>query len=726
MGTREERRAALIRKFKDIGAERVERLNLNWVRLEQTPDDLELAAELLRELHTLKGEAKTVGFADIALVSHKLESLVFRARDAGWRVPAAVSEVVLKTVDAIEGLLKRSVDDPPVDLERVLSTVDVAVAALGAPQAADSAPEPRPSPQVSSPGTSPAEETQPANGAGRGRDESLRVRVARIASISNVTGELQVEQSKVAFGIARVISAAGELEARLQRLEVTTRDSDEAKALTELAKGLRREAAALDENSYRTGLHVQELDRTVRELRLVPVSTLLDLFARMVRDLAAEQGREAVLHIEGGEVEADKRILETLEEPLLHLLRNAVDHGIEAPETRVALGKPRQGRISVQVRHLSGAMTMVLSDDGKGLDPDRLKQKVVEKGLVTAAQAAALDDQGARELVFLPGFSTLDRATHVSGRGVGMDVVKRRVEQLSGRLKLTSVKGAGMTVEMTVPITISMTRCLIIDVGRLKVALPSASIDGIHQVQEAKVLATLDGPALRVGDQVLPLAPLDSLLGATAGQGGGQQGNVAVVLRSGAERIAVRVATPGREASLVVKPLGPPLTDFKLVTGAAVLESGQLVLMVDVAELVARRRERKASLVEGEAKRDVRAAKVLVVDDSIIFQSTVSAIVQGLGHDVQVAGDGVEGIAALESFAADLIITDIQMPRMDGLQFLRALRADARFQALPVVVLSSLGSTDDREKAAHAGATAYLVKSQLDEQAVSEVLRRLL
>ncbi|MBK7863901.1 MAG: response regulator [Archangiaceae bacterium] len=699
MATREERRAALIQKFKEIAAERVARMVQFWLELEQHPDHEETSAELLRELHTLKGEAKTVGFADIAMVSHLLESLLFRAKDLGWKVPRSTSDVVLKTTDALSELLRRTLDGPQVDLEQVVRNID------GELQKNGVTPEVRPAAAAPAPAAPPVM-TAPAPKAPEklGHEQSLRVRADRIAGISEVAGELLVEQGKVALSVRRAIDRLGALEPFLKEGHP--------------AASLRAELTGLDDAIYQLGLDVSELDRTVRELRLVPVSTLLMPYARMVRDLGAGQDKDTVLQVQGGEVEADKRVLEVLDEPVLHLLRNCVDHGIESPAAREAAGKPRQGTITIGVRYVGGALGLTVSDDGAGIDPAALKTKAVERGLITRAVADDLSEQEARELVFLPNFSTRDEATQLSGRGVGMDVVKRRVEQLGGQVKLSSVKGQGITVEMVVPISISLTRALIVEVGEHLLAIPSVAIESIRQVDPAELFEAHEGKMMRVDGQALPVAHLDELITGTRGT----RTPLALVVRHGARRWVLLHDALGREASLVVRPLGAPLQSHRLVTGVAVLDSGRIALVLDVGLLVSRR----WGFGDDKAHRKERRLRVLCVDDSFIMLSSVTAMVKDLGFQVLGASDGQEALTALHTFPADLVVTDMQMPRLDGLGLIRALRSEARWAQLPVIVLSSLGSSEDKRRAAEAGATAYLVKADLTSDHIADAIERLL
>ena len=693
MGPREERRAALIAKFVDLGGERLANITALWLGLERAPGDEEASAELLRELHTLKGEAKTVGYPQLSELAHRLETVVIDARDRGYRVPPATSDAVLGTIDVLGALLRANPGEAPIEVAGVIARLD----GLTTLDPQEQVPLPAPSAEAPAPAKEPGQ---------FGRELSVRVLASRISRISDVAGELLVEQGRIALGVRRALADLDQV----------------AEGLGAGAAGLsgvRAVLAGLDETTYQLGLNVNELEQTVRELRLVPVSTLLMPYSRMVRDLSRDQGKDAVLEVIGGEVEADKRVLEVLDEPLLHLLRNSIDHGLELPELRIASGKPAQGKLRVEVRYVGGALGMSVSDDGAGLDPVQLRARAVQRGFLTEAVASQLTDPQALDLIFLAGFSTRDQASALSGRGVGMDVVRRRVEQLGGRVRIESEKGVGLKIDIVAPISVSLTRALLLEVDGFKVALPSASIESIRTVAELRTTSSHEGSVLWVEDEPLSVASLDSLLlGRTRGAK-----PLAMVVRNGARRFAVLIDKLGREANLLVRPLGPPLTGHRLVTGAAVLDSGEIALALDVSELLLRHQGVASSA--GRRPR-ARAAKVLVVDDSFIFLSTITDMVKALGHEVAVARNGAEALTVLADYPAALVVTDLQMPKLDGFGLIAALRKDARWASVPIVVMSTLGAAQDKQRAAEAGADAYIVKSDLSLAQVEEALGRFL
>lgn len=709
MSSKEERRAALLRQFRDVAAERIQTVSTAWLKLEASPSETAPADELFRELHTLKGEAKVVGLPDLSTLAHRLETLLFTVRDNAFRAQPETAEVVLGAVDALTLALNAPPGSATERFAALLSKMD---AATGTERA--NAPAHAPGPASGSEGGATA--AKPEADA-RGGSQSIRVREERIASISAVTGELLVEHSKAVFSVDR-LRALGLEAAR-------TADASVSKERwKEFARTLESELSGLDETTYRLGLRVRELDHTVRELRLVPVGQALEQYLRMVRDLAHEMGKQIGLEIHGGEFEADKRVLEILQEPLLHVLRNCVDHGIEPAEERKAKGKPSAGHIVLSVRSEGGGLRLTVSDDGRGLDPSALRRKAVQKALLSEEAANALNDAQALELIFLSGFSTRDEATQLSGRGVGMEVVKSRVEQLGGRVSVGGELGKGFSLEMRVPSSISMTRALVFPVAGTQFALPCSAVERLVHLSETELLTSHEGVLAEVGGARVPALALAPLLGHGGDARGGRYG---LLVRSGAERCLLTTEEGGREVELVVKPVGPPLTHYRLLTGAAVLDSGELALVLDVGELFRMRRKGSVEGLAQSGRRRARAGtRVLLVEDSVIFRTTVGGLLSGLGCEVRLAENGMAGLAALESFQPELIVSDVQMPRMDGLEMTRRLRKDPRFARVPVVILSSLGSEEDRRRGSEAGADAYLIKSELGPEILGATLDRLL
>lgn len=691
--TREERRKALLDKFRVVAVERLERMSAAWLALERSPGDSQSAAELKREIHTLKGESRAVGLADASALAHRTEDVLEQAGRAQWRVAAEVFSAVLGAFDTLARMVQGSTE---VDLPGTLGRLDDALGRLS--QAPERAPEAAPAETVATGHGATAEAARALRG------ETLRVPMARLATLSDGVAQLLV------------------LNRALRReVEAAVAEASNDRAAWAL---LRNRLGQLGEVEHRLDLVGRDIDASVRGLRLVPLSSLFSGLQRQVRDLSLSLEKSVSLELKGDDVEADKRVLEQLEEPLLHLLRNALDHGIEAPKVREAVGKPAQGTVSVAAVSRGSELVLTVTDDGSGLDTEGLRRAAVSRGLLTAEAAARLDDQQAQQLIFLSGFSIRSGATDVSGRGIGMDVVRARVEQLGGRLVLASERGKGVKVTVTVPLSITLTSCLVVELAGCRYALPTVAIDAVATIDPAAVEQTPRGEVLKSGDDFVPLVELSSLLAVPSPPGEGER---VLLLRSGPERFAARSPDSGREAELLVRPAGPPLRGHKLVTGVAAMDDGAPVLVLGVAALLERTRAGVAARgPQSESKAGRGQKTVLVVEDSPIFQELVTSILQGMGLAVRVAPDGAAAVEMLGQATVDLVLSDIQMPRMTGLELVRWLRGHEVLRRLPVVLMSQLGSLEDQRRGMEAGADAYLVKSSLSEKTLTSTMGRFL
>ncbi|MCX6020811.1 MAG: response regulator, partial [Chloroflexi bacterium] len=461
------------------------------------------------------------------------------------------------------------------------------------------------------------------------------------------------------------------------------------------------------------------MEDAVISVRLAPVANLFSPYERMVRDLTREMGKEVRLVQEGGDTEIDRKILENLRDPLMHMLRNAMDHGIERPEERIARGKPRQGAIRLTAAQRGNMIEIELEDDGAGLDPVRLRQSAVRKGMMTEEQAAALDERAARDLIFSPGFSTSTTVTGTSGRGVGMDVVRENVERLNGHITIASTPGWGTRFTISVPLTLATTRAVLVELGTQLFAVPSSMIERTGRVKEAN-LVSLEG-ALSVALEGHPV-PVVELAGVLERPHTGQPGEWRhyFVLRQGDRRVALLADRLVGEQEIVIKSLGWPLRRLRNVSGAAVLGTGQTVVILNPTGLL------KSALrllgggvraASGPVAQPVerRRKRLLVVDDSVTTRTLEKSILEAAGYDVVVAADGIEALSVLRSEPIDLAVSDVEMPRLDGFGLTMEIRRDEKLRRLPVVLVTSLEAREHRERGVAAGADAYIVKSGFDQ-----------
>jgi len=701
--TRDERRKALVLQFQAVAAERLAKLSRAWVEVERRRGGPQVE-ELLRELHTLKGEARVVGYVAAATWLHELETVLGEARERKFPPERAVSEAVLGVLDSVTDLFSRPPDPtdagPPATAQLLERAGDSLLRWGGV------------EPRAEQPG--PAEARPPAPGPPVTPGAFVRVTREKVEGLSELTDELLVLRGETNQALPEMRAAAARLESAVQELSPLLGPS--AAWLAGAVRSLAQQISDHEEVLYRAGLAVDALDGAVREIRFVQASTLLDAYPRYVREMAMTGGKMVQLELEGESVEADRRVLEHLREPLLHVVRNAVDHGIETHGDRVRAGKSPAGVLRLAVAQRGGRLTVEAQDDGRGIDPLRIKARAVELGMVTDLQARAMSEPEALELVFTAGFSMRRTADETSGRGIGMDVVKRRVEQIGGRVELESRPGFGTRVRLTAPLSVSVTRALLLEQGSETYAVPAASVDAVRRIGPPELQAVPGGRVLRHGDALLPVRWLWEEVRGTQGTP-----EICVVLRSGQDRVALLADAAKREADLIVRPIEAPLGSLPLVAGAALMGSGRLVLLLEPAQLV------RSAEVRGPGQRppESRKLQILLVEDSVIFQATLADLLRSRGHRVALANNGMEGLERAASVRPDVVITDIEMPRMNGLEMIRVMRSTEELRKVPVITLSALKSRDVRAQALEAGADHFLTKAELDEEYLLDLVRSL-
>jgi two-component system chemotaxis sensor kinase CheA len=469
---------------------------------------------------------------------------------------------------------------------------------------------------------------------------------------------------------------------------------------------------------------IDELEAEVMATRLQPVAGLFAPIPRAVRELARSLDKEVALLTEGETTEADRKVIEVLADPLLHLVRNSLDHGIEPPAERVAAGKPPEGVLRLSARSAGGTIEISVSDDGRGIDPQTLRQAAVRKGLLDADAAARLRDDEVLELIWQPGFTTSAMITDVSGRGVGMDVVRTAVVDIGGRIEIDSTVGVGTTFLLTLPITVLTTRILLFETSGGVYALPSTTCLGGRRVYGRDIRIIEGRPTIRVGDRSVPVIALAPLLGQRGPLPQPSDVSTLIILGPATRPLALLVDRLLDEREVVVKSLGPVLANQRLCTGAVVMPDGKLVLLLNPAALSDRAREigRPATPVAPT----LSPARLLVAEDSFTTRELLRSILQSAGYTVETAMHGRDALDKLQANTYDLVVSDVEMPHLTGFELTRQIRADSRLQDLPVIIITSLAREADRREGLLAGAQAYIVKSQFDQSNLLETIQQLL
>jgi two-component system chemotaxis sensor kinase CheA len=515
--------------------------------------------------------------------------------------------------------------------------------------------------------------------------------------------------------------------------------------MREVTTELHRLHRAFDRN-------LAEMQSGILEVRMVPLGQVFDKLARVVRQISRDADKQVNFVITGAETEIDKLIVEELSDPLMHMMRNAVDHGIERPDEREARGKPRAGTIRLTAAQRGSAIEIDVQDDGAGLDPARLRASAVRKGVLSDDQATALDDQAAMDLIFQPGFSTSATVTETSGRGVGLDVVRAHVERLNGHVRVSGSAGRGTRFTIGMPLTLATTRAILVKQSGQIYAIPSMMTERSARVREQQLISLEGRRAVEVEGHPVPVVELADVLERPRESTNGQdapQWRPFFILRQDDRRVALLADGLLGEQEIVVKSLGWPLRRVRNVGGAAVLGSGQTVAILNPFDLL-----KTASRLAGAAGRrpdqrpapapttaaaqppaaggsqsflnERRRRRILVVDDSLPTRTLVRSILEAAGYATTVATDGTEALEALHGAPVDLVVSDIEMPGLDGFALTAAIRRDEKLRQIPVVLVTSLAAREHRERGVAAGADAYIVKGSFDQGQLLDTVGRLI
>jgi two-component system chemotaxis sensor kinase CheA len=584
------------------------------------------------------------------------------------------------------------------------------------------------------PPPSAREAAAPAEAAG----EQVRVPAAGLDRLLASAGELTVASSRLetrapelevlrdsAAGLAREwqrlahhVSAA--LERTGARPEVAGAVAGLGDELRRLAGAAEQAAAASRDDARRVTRAAAEVSDRAHRLRMRPFADACDALPRVVRDVARSAGKRARLEVRGGRVDADRAVIDALREILLHLVRNAVDHGIRAPEVRARAGKAEEGRVVVAAALRGDRLQVTVSDDGAGLNEAAVRGQLARRGLPVPDSPAALG-----RALFEAGFSTRDQADAISGRGVGLDAVRDAVARIRGSVEVTWEAGRGTTFHLECPVSLASVRVLLAEVDGQLLALPTAAVEHLERVQPER-LRQAEGRPVLVGEGApVPVVSLARVLGPPFAERPAERAAVAVRLAAGERRLAVVVDGLLAEQEVVVRPLERIRVPLRHVSGAALLAGGDVALVLDPAALLATGLAPGAGITLAGAPAQPARRRVLVVDDSVTTRTLEQSILEAAGCEVLTAVDGAEAWERLQDEPCDLVVSDVEMPRMDGFALCRAIRESRRFRTLPVVLVTALEHEEDRARGLEAGADAYLVKSSFDQQELLDTIREL-
>ncbi|WDG43745.1 hybrid sensor histidine kinase/response regulator [Pseudomonas synxantha] len=744
------RDASLLELFSLEADAQTQVLSAGLLALERNPTQADQLEACMRAAHSLKGAARIVGVDAGVSVAHVMEDCLVSAQEGRLYLQPEHIDALLQGTDLLMRIASPGNDVGATDIEvyvalmeRLLDPTQPTAMRAPKPEPAPIVEEvpqqPEPAPPVSS--EAPRQNKRMTEGGER----VLRVTAERLNSLLDLSSKSLVETQRLkpylasmqrlkriqSNGLRALDTLDGQLKALDLSLEAQEALADTRRLLSEAQALLAEKHAELDEFGWQAGQRAQVLYDTALACRMRPFADVLAGQVRMVRDLGRSLGKQVRLEIEGEKTQVDRDVLEKLEAPLTHLLRNAVDHGIEPPEQRVLAGKPAEGLIRLRASHQAGLLVLELSDDGNGVDLERLRGAIVDRHLSPVETALRLSEEELLTFLFLPGFSLRDKVTEVSGRGVGLDAVQHMVRQLRGAVVLEQTAGQGSRFHLEVPLTLSVVRSLVVEVGEEAYAFPLAHIERMCDLAPDDIVQLEGRQHFWHEGRHVGLVAASQLLQRPPGQTPSDTLKV-VVIRERDAVYGIAVERFIGERTLVVLPLDDRLGKVQDISAGALLDDGSVVLIVDVEDML---RSVDKLLNTGRLERIARRSqqaseaprkRVLVVDDSLTVRELQRKLLLNRGYEVAVAVDGMDGWNALRSEDFDLLITDIDMPRMDGIELVTLLRRDSRLQSLPVMVVSYKDREEDRRRGLDAGADYYLAKASFHDDALLDAVVELI
>jgi two-component system chemotaxis sensor kinase CheA len=691
MALDEKLRTRLLVVFTAEAEEHLNSVNACLAALERSlPEDEHRAAVegAFRAVHTLKGAARSVGLREVEAVCQELEQSFGDLKRGRVELTRGVLAHLRERLDVVSRLLRTAGSDVPEAEARALASQPPSIRATESVRVAAA------------------------------RLESLHLRAEELLSV-----KLSIEErAREAHGLAetldrwRYLPSASALAA--ERPGALRDVATQALALHERLASDRRVLGAAVEGLY----------EDARQVRMIRAASILEPLARMAGELARDQGKEARVELEGTDLEVDRRLLDAIKDPLLHLLRNAVDHGIEPPERRESLGKPRRGRLAIRARPLTSSRIEVsVEDDGAGIDVAGLRAAAVRSRVLGGDDATALGGEAALRLALVSGVSTSPVVTDLSGHGLGMAIARETVERLGGELLVETRAGEGTTLRLRLPPSVATFRGLLVRAGRQAHLIPLTAVVRVLRVAQHELPAVGGRMLLTVDGRALPAGALAGVLGRDdSGAPASGQKRPCVVLSLGEERGALLVDEVLGEREVLVKELRPPLMRVRHVAGAGLLGSGELVLILEPGDVMQTLRDTPREGGGSTEPSDGPPQAILVVDDSITTRTMERNLLEAAGYRVAVAVDGVEAWTALHTENFDLVVSDVDMPRMNGFDLTARIRGDAGLASLPVVLVTALESREEKERGVEVGANAYVIKSGFDQTKLLEIIGRLI
>ena len=764
----------LLSTFKVEADEHIKKIIAGLIDLEKEPEPQVKAGiieTVFREAHSLKGAARAVNRSDMETLCQSIESVFSGLKRREIDLTPTLFDTLHRSVDILNAITLSPPEEAvagPGEVSRI--TEKLAKVALGEVREKQAIPNDQPvlrddprtsEPEIFPPGPAlPVREIdETAQTQKKAASETVRISMEKLDSLLRQSEEMlslklmadrhleDILDLAHLFGLwdkqwAKIYLIICEFRRMQEKsdkqggkrrqdnirfarlLEFGELTHDNMKILESRLAELRRRS---DHDRYATGLMVDNLLGDVKQILMLPFSTLFEAFPKLLRDLSRDQDKDVELSIRGGEIEIDRRILEEMRTVFIHLLRNTIDHGIEKPEVRKKNGKPPRGIVQIVASRGEGnRVEILLADDGGGIDLGSLKEAALKRGIVSPEEAGKLIEKDVLSLVFRSGVSTSPIITDISGRGLGLAIVREKIEKLGGRVSVETDRHKGTTIRMTLPLTVSTFRGILVTAAERPFIIPTTDVERTVRIKREEMRTVENRETLSLEGIAIPLVKLSAVLELSERNGESPVVTV-LILESRGKRIGLCVDEIRTEQEILIKGISRPLSRVRNIAAATILGSGKVVPVLNVSDLVksaAASAVRPVKLAAPKAGVESVKKTILVVEDSITSRMLLKNILETSGYLVKTAVDGIDAVSQLKTEKFDAVVSDVDMPRMNGFNLTEKIRGDKKLAELPVVLVTALGSREDRERGIDVGANAYIVKSSFDQSNLLETLRR--
>lgn len=775
--------------YKTSSREHLQKLEAELMVLEKNPRNTSAIEEFLREAHTLKGDSRMLGLNDIEMLVHQLEDCVEGIKAGKGEITPQLCDRLYQGIDAINQLSHEAVTGESVEvnifeiLALLMGAESESSSELNTSEDDDLfGDQPSATSSLFDDDENDLFADQPSKNAGKNNEfpvstfnddlfdqtpaqisdstavkvatsvkeyqiDTIRVEPQKLDTLMTQASELTVTKLRISRQVSDIdqmftlweewnkynstnSSIWSQLEnsllpEELQPLRYFFNNAQQRlESFGSLVSNLKTKA---NEDITSLGIIVDRLESGIQGLRQLPLATVFNLFPRMVRDLAREQGKEINLIIEGGDTNADKRILEEIKDPLLHLIRNAIDHGIETPAERASAEKPQTATIRLRGYQAGNSIGIEVSDDGRGLNIESISSTAIRRKVRTADELAAMSESEIQSLIFASGFSTRTEVTELSGRGVGLDVVRANVERLKGAIQVSSIPGNGCKFQVRLNTSLATTKVLIVEINQTLYALPVEFVQTMLTISGQDILAIEGSQAILFEDQPTSITWLADLLQLPRFKDRQIKSNLpCIILQIGRDRFGIIVDDLVDQQDVVLKPQSKLLKRIPNIAGATILGSGEVCMILNPSDLLHSLRKGSWQDISRRVEQIETKNKLLLVEDSVIIRTQMQRLLKDAGYDVTIAVDGLEGFNKLKEGNFEAVISDVEMPNMNGLELTANIRQHSKYHQLPIILITTLASPEDKRRGADAGANAYLTKGNFDQRLLLDTLNQLI